>query len=193
MSIDGQSFSTLAQVQEVDWGKLILILVFFVGLPALGRFLRWIAQRSGALDADEQRGVERTRRREERRTAERQGGEVWRRLLEGLETPAAPPPRPAPPRPRPSTRVTPPPVLEGPTPLSVLGEAPGPKETALAEESLESGESPAPLDALGSPIVSTAAVAARSGWAFTLSGGELRRAVLLAEVLGPPVSNRTAR
>jgi hypothetical protein len=78
---------------------------------------------------------------------------------------------------------------EDPAPLSVLGEVSEPGQAP--EVSLESEAEPAPLAALEEarvqPAVSPAR--ARTSWA---AATDWRRAIVLSEVLGPPVSERRA-
>jgi hypothetical protein len=75
----------------------------------------------------------------------------------------------------------------------VLGEV---SERAAPEVSLESEAEPAPLASLSQPAL-TAPVPDAEPFlpraAFVLAREDLRRAVVLAEVLGPPLSERTLR
>ena len=156
-------------------------------------------------------------RRQEQRKVEDEGEELWRRLARGdvaeAPPPAAPPPareaRPAPARPR--AEPVPASVLEpalpetsleeggAPQPLSVLGDVSEPGEAP--EVSLERELEPAPLAFLGDedPLQRAsrgraeepaAGLTVRPRAAFRLARGDLRRAIVLSEVLGPPLSQR---
>jgi len=139
------------------------------------------------------------------RSEEDEGRELWERLARGEEPVAVrvERPRPAAPPRRPRALET---SLESPAepaPLSVLGpladaREPGEMpelslERAAVEASSEVGEEPEPLAALGRAELSEAAPLALSSRAFRLVRGDLRRAVLLSEILAAPVSQRAAR
>ena len=186
---------------DETWRQLLLVFLFVV-LPLLARVFRALVEKlnknggAGPTAAEERRA-----RREERRRAESEGGEIWRRLLEGEEEAPAPPPRPA--RRREPVRRPSATEASAPDPLSVLGraeripEAALPEaalaETALAEVSLESAEVAPPLDALAHPGAEAPSQRERRSRASLLALGdrsELARAIVLAEVLGPPLSQR---
>lgn len=196
----------LLQVELDDAGKLLFALLIFF-LPLVGRFLRWLLERagmkppagtSGEPDGTRPRRARAVRRAEVERQ-ERAGEEAWRRLLRG-EAVEAPPPAPPPAQrvPRTPRKVE---VEEAaPDPLAVLRSEPvteaAAPERALAEVSLETGslealDVAAPLEVLshGAPGDGEA-VAARAAPFLELRGGALRRAIVLAEVLGPPLSQR---
>jgi len=126
----------------------------------------------------------------EARTAQREseevGEDIWERMLRG-EEPAAPPPRPAPVF---ADEACPEPGAEAlePAPLSMLGEVREPSEAA--EVSLESEAEPKPLGALESAPEEALAPEAGARARLLLGRGELRRALLYSEILGPPVSMR---
>jgi len=185
--------------RENDWSTVVLF-VLFVVVPLLARVLKWLFTRLG-LARTEEEGLEtrheRTqRRREEQRRAESEGEELWRRLARG-EVSEPPPAVPAPvPLPARVPRETSFEGEEEPEPLSVLGEVQEPSEAP--EVSLEREEEPAPLAALATPVALAPVLfeetpqAGRRG-SFQLGRGDLRRAILLSEVLGPPVSERPLR
>ena len=181
--------------RDEDFTKLFWVLVFF-GLPLLGRLLQWILRRAGLVQEAQAGTPERSGPREEWRRKQQEGSEVWRRLLQGDETPP-PAELPAPPV---RSRVTRREAdelevadLEGdPRPLSVLGEAPAPSETAQPVVSLEDQGPPAPLDAFTATGLEGRAPRLASP-AFLVSLSDARRAVVLSEILGPPLSQRRAR
>ena len=183
--------------------KVILLLLF-----ALFYVVRWILTQLGILkEKGEASTVESQRERmrqlrEERRQAEADGEDLWRRLADGDES-ARPTPVPAPAA---STATVPPPVpsvreasletesLESesleqevePLPLGVLGEVSEPAD--VASVSLETEVEPEPLAMLEAGAPPEAAVAARAR-RFTPFDG--RRAIVYAEVLGPPLAMRS--
>ncbi len=174
----------LQRPPEQDWTKLVLLLLF-IGLPLLGRLLRWIVQRANARGAQPPRPGRPAARRTEQRRVEREGEEVWRRLLEGIGE--EPPPRQAPvPLPAPVSLETAGDLVEEPVALDILGSSPRPRESALEEVSLESPSAPAPLAALAEIApASESPVSGRLAGLFSTSR-DIRRAVLAAEVLGAP-------
>lgn len=185
----------LQRDEPSEWVKWIAFAIFF-GFPLLGRAVKALRERAGQASAgDASAEEERQRRRElreERRQLETQGEDLWRRLARGEVS--APPPAAAPVQPRPSA----PSALgqelsleseEEPRALSVLGEVSEPSDAP--EVSLELESEPAPLAALAA--ASAEAEAPRPRAAFRLARGDLRRAIVLSEVLGPPVSERALR
>lgn len=189
------AFLVLLQRDE-NWTTYLWFIVFF-GVPLLLRLFRWLLVRLGLLRpedpelAAEARREELRRTREERRRAELEGEELWRRLARGEAVeapPAAPVPLPTPGVPRETSLER----EEEPAALSVLGEVSEPGESP--EVSLESAAEPVPLQALSqaaAELALAAAPAARA--AFVLARGDMRRSVVLSELLGPPVSERALR
>jgi hypothetical protein len=199
-----------------DWFQWILFLAFF-GLPLLARVLR--ALKGGKAEVEEaETAAERRRRaaeeRAEQESREAEGEDLWKRLARG-ELAETPPPlareESPPPVPAPVARGTFEQTLEErtsetfapeessleveaePAPLSVLGDVREPAEAP--ESSLEAAGEPAPLAVLGelggAAAVSAAArvAPARPGRGL-LASGDWRRAIVLSEILGPPVSER---
>jgi hypothetical protein len=182
---------------DLSWlFQLVAVFVFFV-LPVL----RSIAEtRKKAREGQAGRAP-----RPPRAPAPRSGRDLWRDLLEGrVEPPAATPPKPVR-RPVPAS----PPVQPQPTPRplasleSVPVElAPRVEDTRLevsiaprASELAAPGLDPATLDdELVSRWQAAAAPAARAepspALAALLGGGDWRRAVLLSELLAPPLALR---
>ena len=175
-------------------------------LPVIGRIARAILEALGLVQPaqPEQEKKEPVPRRRQR-AEEDEGRDLWERLARG-ELPETPAPRPVsappPPRTRPA-EVSLESDLE-PAPLSVLGaphDAREPSEApelsleraALRESSLESAAEPEPLSALGTPVDSDAPALPFSARGFRLLRGDLGRAVLLSEILGPPLSQRAGR
>ena len=187
--------------REDDWGGYLWFVVFVV-VPLLARFLKWLFTRLGILReqdpvrAEAERRERLARARAQRKQAEREGEELWRRLARGeLAEPPQSVPVPAPlPRAAPSSLSLE--REEEPQALSVLGDVREPAEApevSLEAASLESEAEPTPLEALAQPAASvtpSAPDAARRRAPFVLVAGELRRAVVLSEVLGRPVSER---
>lgn len=185
--------------RDVDWGNVI-VFVLVVVVPLLVRFFKWLSVRFGLVregeaEADPEVRRERLRRaREERRRAESEGEDLWRKLARGEigEPPAqAPVPFPAPTAPSLSLESE-----EEPEPLSVLGESSEPSEAP--EVSLEREEEPVPLAALAEPVALAPAEFEETPEApravrFRLVPGDLRRAIVLNEILGAPVSERSLR
>jgi len=190
-------------------GGLILFLLFVV-LPIVARVLRWLGQRAGLVrpegEAAEDPREALRRRRAERQAAEAEGEDLWRRLARG-ETLEAPRPVPLP-EPREVSlewelESEPGEVLaeslereEEPAPIATLGEV---REAApVREVSLETEEAPRPLGAfvttaLAAPPAAPAAEAPARGPGRRLGAlarDDWRRAIVLSEVLGPPVSER---
>ncbi len=187
----------LAQRQEpAEWVKWIGVALFF-GFPLIARLLKALQERVGGKREAAAPAEPGARRRV--REQQRQGEELWRRLARGEVS--APPPAAAPmvlSRPAPRTVLAP--VLgessevsleseEAPQPLSVLGDVSEPSEAP--ESSLEGESEPAPLAVLGAQARDEGVPWSRA--AFVLSHADLRRAIVLSEVLGPPVSERALR
>ncbi|HEX6883267.1 MAG TPA: hypothetical protein VF530_07785 [Planctomycetota bacterium] len=193
-------------------GGLILF-VLFVVLPILGRFLRWLGQRAGLVRPEEQAGEDPRealrRRRAEREAAEAEGEDLWRRLARG-ETLEAPRPVAVPSEPREASlewelETEPGEVHaeslereEEPAPIASLGEV---REAAPVRElSLETEEAPLPLGAFVTaaldvqsavPVHETKAPGRGPGRRLgSMAREDWRRAIVLSEVLGPPVSER---
>jgi hypothetical protein len=184
--------------RDVDWGNSLWFIAFVV-VPLLARFFKWLFVRLGLLRAgeteeDPDARRERLRRaREEQRRTESEGEDLWRKLARGEvgESPSAAP--------------VPPPVLaratsleseEEPEPLAMLGESREPSEAP--EESLEREEEPVPLAALAEPVALAPVQFEETPRAprvrgFRLARGDLRRAIVLNEILGAPVSERSLR
>jgi hypothetical protein len=192
----------LLQREPDSWVQLVILALFF-GFPLVARLIRALLARAGVVqpeaeeETSEQRNDRRRRLREERRRAEVEGEDLWRRLARGedvtLPRQELPPPEPVV---RTGERDVPAEVsleLEAPSaPLSVLGAVYEPSEAP--EASLETAGAPAPLLALGGPLSDVTSVApAAARRAFALAPGDLRRGILLAEILGPPVSDRPLR
>lgn len=197
----------LAQLDDNRGGLLLFLL--FVVLPLLARLVRWLGERAGLVQpAKPEAGAERAdpreelrRRRAERKATEVEGEDLWRRLARGevAEAPLVPVPVPAPARTvSPEQDLVPEPSEvraeslereEEPAPLSVLGEVLEPGQAP--ETSLESEAEPAPLGALDQAAAPSGAALpqalARRG---AFGREDWRRAIVLAEVLGPPVSER---
>ncbi|MSR61541.1 MAG: hypothetical protein EXS08_03715 [Planctomycetes bacterium] len=187
----------LLVADEVNWGKLIAFGLFF-GFPFLARFLKWLKERAGqgtpaqsAFEADPRST------REAQQRAEVEGEELWRRLARG-EVAEPPPMRPAPVpmRSREDEEEEEGLSLESeeePAPLAVLGEVSEPR--GVSAVSLESEAEPLPLSALGQPaaLSESAVFAEVPERGFRLRPGELRRALILSEILGPPVGERRLR
>jgi hypothetical protein len=179
------------------------------GIVLVLRILRWIAEKVGMIqpsasseDKDPREALR--RRRAERQTAEKEGEELWKRLARGevVEAPRAPAPMPVPAPVRrvslddeaeEETDVPLPESLEReeePVPLSTLGDA---RAAAERPVSLEVEEEPAPLAALQAVRAAPAlrpSASRSSRTALRLGRWNRRRAIVLSEVLGPPVSER---
>jgi hypothetical protein len=212
--VSAASFLGLALQRDDDLGGLVVFFLLFV-LPLLLRLLRWLGERAGLLrpkpggvEEGEDEGDPREalrRRRAEREAAEAEGEELWKRLARGeTAAPPRPTPTPASAEPREASlewelEEEPGEVAEEslereeePTPLAALGEV---RETAPSEVSLETEEAPLPLAALTRDVsLSTPSeppgrlpAAHRFG---ALDRDDWRRAIVLSEVLGPPVSER---
>lgn len=183
----------LGLVRDDDsWVKLIAFALFFV-VPIVLRILRKIFERFGLLRTEESaelprkttRGLTRTLREAQMRS-EREGEAMWKQLARGDALAQAPPAKPAP-------MPTAPRTLESesaPAPLDMLGPLSEPSDVQVV--SLETEVAPEPLAMLG---VQEAAprTKQRSAWHVTraeLTPSALRRAMVLSEVLGPPVSER---
>lgn len=181
----------------IPWAVLIFL------LPVAARVVRALLEKLGLVRPvpSEEASTplpERRRQREE----EDEGTDLFERLARGEEPAPRPLERPAPPRPARTAEVS----LESeaePEPLSVLGapqdarepsevSAPSLEDAAVVASSLESELEPEPLDSLSRPpeLSEAAPLSARG---FRLVKGDLRRAVLLSEILGPPLSQRAAR
>lgn len=190
-------------------GGLILFLLFVV-LPILGRLLRWLGERAGLVRPEAEAGEDPRevlrRRRAERQAAEAEGEDLWRRLARG-ETLEAPRPVQLPVERREASlewelETEPGEVHaeslereEEPAPIATLGEV---REAPVREVSLETEEAPRPLGAfvsaaLAAPPAAAEAEAPARGPARRLGAlarDDWRRAIVLSEVLGPPVSER---
>lgn len=182
---------------EVNWTKLLPFVVFFL-IPLGARFIKWLLTRAGLVrpTAGEAEAPEVEAREAQRRT-EVEGEELWRRLARG-EVAAPPPVRPAPVpiRSQEDEEEGEGLSLEGeeePAALSVMGEVSEPGDVSAV--SLESEAEPLPLSAMGAPAALAASdvgvEAPRGG--FVLRPGELRRALILSEILAPPVGERRLR
>jgi hypothetical protein len=188
-----------------DWGQLVLVLLFVVA-PLIARVLRWLAERVStaagqgrSAETPELRRERARARRAERRTAELEGEEVWKRILRGEEPE---PPRPVPVEVAPRPARTREPEAAAPDPLSVLGREEAAPERALPETalpevateiSLEGLATAPPLDVLRhgqEPGPAGERPRALSPRPWIGGKSDLRRAVVLAEVLGPPLSQR---
>ncbi len=183
--------------RDVDWGNYLWFVVFIV-VPLLARFFKWLFTRLGLLgeggapDQQEDPHERLRRRREAQQRAESEGEDLWRKLARGEvgPLPVAPAPLPTPVVPRATSLES----EEEPEPLSVLGEVFEPAEAP--EVSLETEVEPVALDVLGAPVAMqppTSAESAPARTPFLLARGDLRRAIVLTEVLGPPVSDRALR
>jgi len=187
--------------------------LFWLGvllLPVIGRALRALREKGEKGEKGERAGgtgVERdASRREAQRRREEEGGELWRRLARGElpEAPAAPVTearRVEAPRRRPVGMPARPVIfaeranaedLEAPRPLSVLGEVSEQREAgevSLEAASPETEAQPLPLDSLAAkPAALMPAPARRSR--LIASRADLRRAVVMSEILALPVSLR---
>jgi len=191
--------------RDDDWTGYLWFVVFVV-VPLLARLFKWLFTRLGLLregeawQAETERRERLARAREERKQAESEGEDLWRKLARGEELAV---PAPAPPAPTRASetleRGTSELSLESeeePAPLSVLGEVTEASEAP--EVSLEREEEPAALATLATPVAlapvqfeETPGATRQRG--FRLGRGDLRRAILLSEVLGPPVSERPLR
>lgn len=188
---------------DIPWALAILL------FPLIARIARAILEKLGIVQpAGTEGGSEAsTRRRRAQREEEEEGADLFERLARGEEVEApAPPPRPVP---RPVPRRQPIEVSleseEEPEPLSVMGTAraepepgcvpePSLERAALRAVSLESEEEPEPLGAFEQPpAFSEAAPVPLGSRAFRLVRGDLRRAILLSEILGSPLSQRGTR
>lgn len=196
------SFLLLQRDDAPNWIWVIVFIVF----PLAARLLKWVLVKAGIAQPEGEAARRREdpretlrKRREERRTAEAEGEDLWRRLARG-ELAETPPPSAAA---APARIPVPIPVsIEGPVreasleeasepaALSVLGEVSEPAEAA--EVSLESEAEPLALEALSKAAPAMELVGARSA-GFVLARGDLRRAMILSEILGPPVSDRPLR
>lgn len=185
----------LQRDEPSDWVKWIAFAIFF-GSPLLGRAVKALRERAGQTPAGSASAEEERQRRrelrEERRQLETDGEDLWRRLARGEVS--APPPVAVEPA---ETRRSAAPARalelsleseEEPRALSVMGEVSEPSDAP--EVSLEQESEPAPLLAMAA---SAEAEAPRPRAAFRLARGDLRRAIVLSEVLGPPVSERALR
>jgi len=162
-------------------------------LPLVARILRGLREKAEGKSEERPRGRLPSQREAQRRLEE-EGGDLWRRLARGDVPEVKPVERPArPPRPaRTPVREAKAPALEGPSPLSVLGEVSDPGEAS--EVSLEAAvasedtSAPAPLAALEtSPPLGTAR---RRRLPLRLGTGDLRRAIVMNEILSMPVALR---
>jgi hypothetical protein len=184
---------------RIPWALLVFL------LPVAARIARAVLEKLGlvkpaAAEPIRAPASERQRQREE----EDEGTDLFERLARG-EEPASPPlERPVLERPARMAEAS----LESeeePAPLSVLGEAraepepgcvpePSLEVAAASAVSLESEEEPAPLAAFDRPPeLSEAAAVPLGSRRFRLARGDLGRAILYSEILGPPLAQRPAR
>jgi hypothetical protein len=189
--------------RDEPWTGLVWLFLFIV-FPLVARLVRALLARAGIAQPEEeeltpqQRAERRRMQRSDRRRAELEGEDLWRRLARGEDVPPMPQEIPLD---EPVVQTASAEVarevsleLEPPRdPLSVLGRVYEPSEAP--ETSLETSVAPAPLLAFGTSPLSDSApsTATPDRRAFAVVKGELRRAVLLAEILGPPVSDRPMR
>lgn len=189
---------------DIPWALALFL------FPLLARIVRAILEKLGIVQpagTEVEAEASSERRRAAQREEEEEGADLFERLARGEEVEApAPPPVPAP---RPAPRRAPVEVSleseEEPEPLSVMGTAraepepgcvpePSLERAALREVSLESEEEPAPLGVFEQPPeLSEAAPVPLGSRGFRLVRGDLRRAILLSEILGPPLSQRALR
>ena len=185
---------------DIPWALALFL------FPLLARIVRAILEKLGIVQpagtaVEDEASSE--RRRAAQREEEEEGQDLFERLARGEEVAApAPPPRPAPRRQPVEASLE---SEEEPEPLSVMGEAraepepgcvpePSLERAALREVSLESEEEPEPLGAFEQPPeLSEAAPVPLGSRGFRLVRGDLRRAILLSEILGPPLSQRALR
>jgi len=190
---------------DLPWALLLFL------FPLVARIVRAILEKLGVVQpqGDEEDASARPPRpsREAQRQEEEEGEDLFERLARGEEVAApAPPPRPLPrAEPRPQLREVSLETDEEPEPLYVMGESraerepgcvpePSLEHAAASEVSLESEEEPEPLGAFGQPPeLSEAAPVPVGSRASRLVRGDLRRAVILSEILGPPLSQRAGR
>jgi len=182
----------LASPQDADWFRWIIVAVFFL-LPVIGRVVRSAMGKDKDDDEKEVRGQarERWRRlREERRQSETEGEDLWRRLARGEVS--SPPPRPprSLPVPAPVPQAESLELEEEPAPLAMLGDVSEPGEAP--EVALEREAEPAPFAPLAE-VSAEEPAGARLFPRLALARSDLRRAIVLSEVLAPPVSERALR
>lgn len=180
--------------REGDGGALVWVVVFIVGplVLRLGRFLleRMGALQPGAGDSPEEALERRRRLREAQREAEQEGRDLWRRLARGEES--APPPVP----PVPKTAVEPAwreasrEDTAEPAPLSTLGTVTEP--SSVVAVSLETAEEPSALGVLDQAASEAPVPAPARTWRGH-SRSDWRHALVLADVLAPPVAERAPR
>jgi len=184
---------------DIPWALALFL------FPLLARIGRALLEKLGIVQpagSAAEAGTSTRQRRAAQRQEEEEGADLFERLARGeeLEAPAPPP------APRPVPRRAPIEVSleseEEPEPLSVMGNEraqpepgcvpePSLERAALREVSLESEEEPEPLGAFElPPELSEAAPVPLGSRAFRLVRGDLRRAVLLSEILGPPLAQR---
>jgi hypothetical protein len=192
--------------REDDLSGVIWFVLFFL-FPLVARLVKWLGEKAKGSPAPAgevgDAGEARRRLREERRQAEAEGEDLWKRLARGEEPEPRPEPKPVPVRPVPVP--VPSPVLRSlevepsevsleeetePAALSVMGDVSEPSEAP--ELSLEREEEPAPLASFAMSSEARAEPA-RPLARLRLGRDELRRAMLLNEVLGPPVAERPLR
>jgi hypothetical protein len=188
--------SLLAQLDEER--RTLLFWLVLLLLPVAGRILRAVLDRS-RVGAERPQGSARDpreRRREaqqEQRRVEQEGEDLWRRLVQGEEA-ARPRETPAPaPTQRAARRAETRGDVGGePRSLAVLGEVVEPG--AAPEVSLESETEPAPLQALGEvTLVGPAREASAPQPSLArvrFEGRWLRAAIVMAEIVGPPLALR---
>jgi hypothetical protein len=180
--------------------RTLLFWLVLLLLPVAGRILRAVLNRSQGPGTAQERARELRERRqttqEQQRQREQEGGDLWRRLVLGEE--AARPPEPPTPEPPPAPRRAARSeeargdVIEEPRSLSVLGEVVEPG--AAPEVSLESETEPAPLQALGEVTLARAALEPGVGELSVaqkrFARRDLRVAIVMAEIVGPPLALR---
>lgn len=183
--------------REDDFSGILWFVLFFL-FPLVARLLKWVGEKAkgGAATSEADPRTARRLLREERRQAEAEGEDLWRRLARGeAPEPVRPMPVPVPVPARRSLEIEPEErSLEEerePEPLSVLGEVSEPSEAP--ESSLEREEEPVPLAALAAAPALEEAEPPVARVLARLGRSELRRAMVLSEVLGPPVSERALR
>jgi hypothetical protein len=195
---------SLLRPQPDDGGGIPWALLVFL-LPVLARLGRALLVALGLAKPEPDEGtLEPREERQRQRVEEDEGTDLFERLARGEAPEPARAPAPLPRAQPVSLEIS----LESeaePEPLSVLGPAADAREpseapefslerAAASEVSLESEVEPAPLSALDrGAALSEAPPLAVSARAFRLLGGDLRRAVLLSEILGPPLSERAVR
>jgi len=172
----------LLQRSTDDLVALFWVVVFVLG-PLVLRALKALGQKRAETPGPRGSGSEALERRRRAREAQREGEDLWRRLARGES--AAPPPRPpvvvAEPRRREPLSLE---TEEAPVPIGTLGTVTEPGE--VATPSLETEAEPIALGVLAASPSAEPAPRARA----RRPRADWRRAVVLAEVLAAPVSER---